>query len=487
MITNQDYLKNLVRELTKLPYETEWVEFKVNNIEPQMIGEYISALSNSATLFGRTKGYLVWGIEDKKHEIVGTDFDYRNAKKGNEELESWLTRMLTPRLNIKFHEIFYDELKVVVLEIPNAEREPTKFSSEEYIRIGSNKKNLKGYPEKERRLWQLFDNTPFELHYAKENIKREKIFEFLNYIGYYNLLNQPIPKNEEKIIEDFINEKFIVKNEIGNYNISNLGALLISKDFKKFDKLSKKNVRVIWYKKNNRLETIREQVFSGGYAVDYENIINYILTIIPQEEIIVDSIRKSFLAYPEIAIRELVANILIHQALDQTGTSPMIELFENRIEFSNLGAPLVPVDRVVDTVPISRNENIAGFMHKCGICEERESGYDKVIDATNKNILLAPKIENQDNNFTKVTLYSKVPFELIKKEDKIRTCYMLSCLKYVSEGAISNSDVREVFGFSEKDKAKATRIIKDTLNAGLIKIVDKNTAPRYMKYIPFWG
>ena len=83
MITNQDYLKNLVRELTKLPYETEWVEFKVNNIEPQMIGEYISALSNSATLFGRTKGYLIWGIEDKKHEIVGTDFDYRNAKKGN--------------------------------------------------------------------------------------------------------------------------------------------------------------------------------------------------------------------------------------------------------------------------------------------------------------------------------------------------------------------------------------------------------------------
>ena len=261
----------------------------------------------------------------------------------------------------------------------------------------------------------------------------------------------------------------------------------LSKDFKKFDKLSKKNVRVIWYKKNNRLETIREQVFSGGYAVDYENIINYMLTIIPQEEVIVDSIRKSFLAYPEIAIRELVANILIHQALDQTGTSPMIELFENRIEFSNLGAPLVPVDRVVDTVPISRNENIAGFMHKCGICEERGSGYDKVIDATNKNILLAPKIENQDNNFTKVTLYSKVPFELIKKEDKIRTCYMLSCLKYVSEGAISNSDVREVFGFSEKDKAKATRIIKDTLNAGLIKIVDKNTAPRYMKYIPFWG
>ena len=69
-ITSIEYLQSLVRELVKLPTETEWVEFKCNNKDPQLIGEYISALSNSATLCGRTKGYLVWGIHDDTHEIM---------------------------------------------------------------------------------------------------------------------------------------------------------------------------------------------------------------------------------------------------------------------------------------------------------------------------------------------------------------------------------------------------------------------------------
>ena len=69
-----------VRELVKLPTETGWVEFKCNNKEPQLIGEYISALSNSAALCSRTKGYLVWGLQDDAHEIIGTEFQYRKMK-----------------------------------------------------------------------------------------------------------------------------------------------------------------------------------------------------------------------------------------------------------------------------------------------------------------------------------------------------------------------------------------------------------------------
>lgn len=211
------------------------------------------------------------------------------------------------------------------------------------------------------------------------------------------------------------------------------------------------------------------------------------MTVIPQEEIIVDSIRKTKLGYPEIAIRELIANIMIHQAIEQKGTSPMVELFKDRIEFSNAGSPLVSIDRIVDTVPISRNENLAGFMHKCGICEERGSGFDKIVYATSKNSMLAPKIENQSDKFTKVTLYLKAPFDLISKEDRIRTCYMQACFVYVNGESITNNSLRELFDISDKDKYKASRIIKDTLEAKLIKPVDENTAPRYMKYIPFWA
>jgi hypothetical protein len=296
-----------------------------------------------------------------------------------------------------------------------------------------------------------------------------------------------LPANKNKIADDFIKEKFIRKNDAGTYDVTNMGALLLSKNLNDFEELSHKAVRIIWYRDNNKLETIREKVFSRGYAVAYNEIVEYILTIIPQEEVIENSIRKVRMGYPEIAIRELLANIMIHQAIEQRGTNPMIELFKDRIEFSNAGSPLVSIERIVDTVPISRNENIAGFMHKCGICEERGSGYDKVIDATSKNSMLAPKIENQSDKFTKVTLYLKVPFDLIKKEDKVRTCYMQTCFFYVNGEAISNNSVRELFDIQDKDKYKASRIIKDTLEAELIKPVDENTAPRYMKYIPFWA
>lgn len=211
------------------------------------------------------------------------------------------------------------------------------------------------------------------------------------------------------------------------------------------------------------------------------------MAVIPQEEVITGTVRHSVYAFPEIAIRELLANIMIHQSLEQRGTSPMVEIFSNRIEFSNTGAPLVDVNRMVDTVPVSRNENMAGFMHKCGICEERGSGYDKIIRSTGNDKLLAPMIINQSNQFTKAVMFAKIPFDMITKEDRIRTCYMQTCLAYVEFKAISNSDIRNLFDLGDNDKVKASRIIKDTVTAGLIKPLDPDTAPRYMKYIPAWA
>ena len=87
---SEEYLKALLRELCALPAETEWVEFKHNNQDPQEIGEYISSLSNSATLCGKTNAYLVWGVNNETHDVVGTTFTSHTTKKGNEELENWL-------------------------------------------------------------------------------------------------------------------------------------------------------------------------------------------------------------------------------------------------------------------------------------------------------------------------------------------------------------------------------------------------------------
>ena len=122
-----DYHVSLVHELCKLPLETEWVEFKINNSDPQEIGEYLSALSNSAALSGKAFAYLVWGVADGDHAIVGTHFAPRAARKGDEELESWLLRLLAPKIHFRFIEVTVDGKSVVLLEIERAFRQPVRF------------------------------------------------------------------------------------------------------------------------------------------------------------------------------------------------------------------------------------------------------------------------------------------------------------------------------------------------------------------------
>jgi len=493
MERSKEYFQSLIRELAKLPQEVEWAEFKCNNKDPERIAMYISGISNAAALWGKPVGYIVWGIENEKHRIVGTAFNYRSAKKGNEELELWLNQMINPKIDFRFYEVEMElgENKhpghVTIIEIPCAESEPTKYGKTAYIRIGSNLKPLVDFKDKEAALWRTFDKVPPEWKIAYQNATEEDIFDLLDYSGYYEKLKLSVPGRRDKIMRDFKDEKFIEKSPAGSWDITNYGALMIAKNLKEFEGLMRRSIRVIRYKDKTRINGISEREFTGGYATSFEKIIEYILTIIPQEEVIEGGIRKQAFSFPEEAIRELLANIMVHQSLEQKGTNPMVEIFSDRIEFSNAGAPLVAIERIVDTVPLSRNESIAGFMHRCGICEERGSGYDKIIAATSRNALIAPKIENQNNQFTKVVLFAKIPFELTSKEDRIRTCYMLACLAYVNSTAISNTDVRAAFGFSEKDKTKASRIIKDTVESGLIQPVDPDTAPRYMKYVPFWG
>ena len=157
-MTNQpdrEYLLSLVREFRNLPQETDWLEFKVNQADPVAIGEYVSALSNAAALCGKSHAYMLWGIEDGTHDVVGTTFSPPTSGKGNEPLETWLLRLLEPRIDFAFHEVVTEGRKIVLLEIDRAFHRPVSFRGVEFVRIGSAKKKLKEHPEKERALWRL--------------------------------------------------------------------------------------------------------------------------------------------------------------------------------------------------------------------------------------------------------------------------------------------------------------------------------------------
>lgn len=340
MSTNRstDYLTGLIRELCKLPRETEWAEFKENDAEPETIGEYLSALANSAALAGKAFAYLVWGVRDSDHAIVGTQFSPLARKVGNEELENWLLKAM----------------------------------------------------------------------------------------------------------------------------------------------------RVIQYRGSTRAEGGKEQVGNKGYACGFEGLIGYVNGLLPSNEIMGQALRKDVRMYPKLAVRELVANALIHQDFFISGAGPMVEIFADRIEISNPGSPLMATDRFVDTPPKSRNEALASLMRRIGICEERGSGWDKVVSQSEAYQLPAPLAEATDEH-TRVILFAHRPLTKMDKEDRIRAVYLHACLRYVNRQDTNNTSIRERFGIEARNSATASRLIKEAVAVGAILPYDTEAAPKLMRYLPFWA
>jgi len=483
---SRDYLVSLTHELCALPRESEWVEFKVNDAEPQTIGEYISALANSAALVGQALAYLVWGVRNEDHAIVGTQFNPHAARIGNEELESWLLRLLEPKIDFRFFSVEIEGHRVVLLEIGLAVRHPVRFSGQEFIRVGSYKKKLKDYPEKERALWRIFDQTPFEDGIATERASGDDVLRLLNYPTYFDLLERPLPANREGILEALLDDRIIRSSNAGGWGITNLGAILFAKRLDTFHALRRKVVRVIQYRGTDRTETLKEQEDNKGYAAGFEGLISYINGLLPANEVIGAALRKSTPMFPELAVRELVANALIHQDFFVTGAGPMVEIFDDRIEITNPGEPLVDTQRFVDTPPRSRNETLASLMRRFRICEERGSGIDKVVFQVELFQLPAPLFESPEG-FTRTVLFAHKALSAMDKADRVRACYLHACLRFVTRQDMTNTSLRVRFGVEEQNRSTVSRLIREAVEAGAIVPADPGAAPKLMRYMPFWA
>jgi ATP-dependent DNA helicase RecG len=483
-----EQLRSLLKELCMLPAETEWVEFKLNG-DVEKLGEYISALANSAALLGKQSAYLVYGVDDATHSVVGTEFRPSQQKYRHQEIENWLLQKLAPKINFRFHEFLAgqeDSVPVVIVEIQPASHHPVQFDGIEYIRSGSYKKKLKDFPEKERDLWRVFDKTPFEQQLAASNITADEVLKLLEYPAYFDLTSLPLPDNRAGILAALVADNLVQESAGGRWHITNLGAILFARKLQSFQHLGRKAVRLILYRGNSRVETVREIEGNKGYAVGFEGLIDYLKTLLPSNEEIGKAFRKEVPMYPELAIRELVANSIIHQDFSVTGTGPMIELFETRMEITNPGVPLVDPQRFLDSPPRSRNEGLASFMRRIHICEERGSGIDKVVFQTELFQLPAPVFEVSEHH-TRSILFSYKTFADMDKEERIHASYLHCCLRYVNRMPMNNPSLRERFGIEAKSKSMVSRVIKDALEAGVIRAYDPSVGPKAVRYIPFWA
>ena len=270
-----------IDELRAQAAETSLTEFKENNDNPVVIGQLISSISNAARIAGQDAGYVVWGVRDTDHAVVGTTFDPATAKHKGQPLEFWLNQRLSPRIAFAFQALKHSEGRVVLLEVPAAPNAPVEFERTAYDRIGSATPRLADNPDRQRTLWDQLRSTAWETDVAQPFLDEAEVLARLDVESYFKLLDLPPPGSAQRTLSALEQEKLIASDAGGKWNIHNLGAMLLAKDLRDFQpSLARKAVRFVAYDGDGRTATVthREDFFLG-YASGFEALNAHVNTL----------------------------------------------------------------------------------------------------------------------------------------------------------------------------------------------------------------
>ena len=452
--------------------EDEHLEFKMaeNRYDFEELVDYCVALANEGG------GSMILGVTDRvPRRVVGT-----KAFAVPERTVAGIHERL--QLKVTFDEVAHPAGRVLVFHIPSRPQgQPVHYKGRYLMRAGE--KLVPMSPDQLRAIF-VEGQLDWLSQSAMTDCDDDNVVRLLDTQSYFDLVHLPYPVNRTGVLERFENEKLIVRQEHG-WVISNLGAILFAKKLDAFDHLARKAPRVIVYEGKNKLKTKLDQPGTKGYAVGFQGLVEFINGLVPSNEIIEQALRRAVKMFPEIAVRELVANALIHQDFNESGTSVMIEIYADRMEISNPGKPFIPPDRFIDEYQ-SRNERMADLMRRLGICEEKGSGVDKVIQAAEEYQLPAPDFRVGERR-TSAVLFAYQDFEKMDRNDRMRACYQHCCLRYVMNEKMTNQSLRDRFKLSEDKVASVSQIIAATVEAGKIKPGDPTqTSTRYRSYVPFW-
>ncbi|NMM95533.1 transcriptional regulator [Bifidobacterium sp. DSM 109960] len=483
----EDLLK-LVEQLVARSTESQTVEFKQSNDDAFMIGKDISALANAAAVEGQDYAYMLWGVDDSTHAIVGTSFNPLAAKHKGQELELWLRLKLSKNAEFKFIPVEVRNHSMVILRIWPAAGYPVSFDGTEYVRSGTSTQPLAKNSQRERRLWEVTKSESFEEQIADQWLTAEESLSLLDWNVYFSQTNTPLPSSQDAILHYLEADGLIKTLDSGQYAITNLGALLFATDMQRFPTVARKALRVIKYEGVRKSSPSRTQTYRHGYA-DMNAMVAFLQPWLPEAETIGRALRVTHTAYPPIAIRELLANMLIHQDLTSRGSGPLVEVFDNRVEFSNPGNSLIRVERLVNDPPETRNPKLAELSRRLHMCEEAGSGWDKIIDSCEAAHLPSPVVQQSDgidNASMMVRLSQYRPYAELSMAERRDSCYWHACIQFADGTCLTNSSLRNRFGLDESYSSQVSRLIRDCVNEGRIKPVDTAASKKKMEYIPAW-
>lgn len=456
-----------------VPSEHQRLEFKEakKQFDTRKLYEYCVAIANEGG------GHLLLGVSDAPpRAVVGTAaFADPVATAGS------LFGSVGFRVDIE--SVAHPDGRVLVFHIPPRPRGTAYHLDGKYLmRSGASL-----FPMSEDQLRRIFaeGGPDWVEEHTKTGLDAQQVVELLDTQTYFELLKLPYPTERAGVLDRLLAER-LIDPDGGNYAIRRIGALLLARQLTDFEDLARKAPRVVVYNGNSKLDTKLDQTGKKGYAVGFQGLVRFINGQLPQNEVIEDALRKEVKLVPEVAIREVVANALIHQEFSMTGASVMIEIYVNRVEISNPGEPLVPVDRFIDGYQ-SRNERVADLMRRMHICEEKSSGIDRLVQTAEAVQLPAPSFQVGLRR-TIVVIFGPKPFEDMDREDRVRACYQHCSLKWVMSERMTNQSLRDRFHLAEAKAATVSQVISAALEAGVIKADEKTGGSRkYARYVPFWA
>lgn len=457
----------------KIRSEHQRLEFKEakNQFDNGKLYRYCVALANEGG------GILLLGVSDEPpRRVVGTA-----AFNDPVEMAEILFRAVGFRVDIE--EVNHPNGRVLVFHIPTRPRGSAYHLNGAYwMRSGEEL-----VPMSEDRLRAIFaEGQPDWLEEpSRADLTAEQVVQLLDTQTFFALMERPYPTTQVAVLERLEAERLIDRSD-GGFSIRRMGAILLAKSLADFPDVSRKAARIVVYATNSKLKTKLDQTWESGYAAGFQSLVAFITGQLPQNEVVEEAIRRRVKLLPEIVIREIVANALIHQDFNIIGTSAMIEVYTNRVEISNPGIPIVPVDRFIDGYQ-SRNERLADLMRRMHICEEKSSGIDQVIDAAEAYQLPAPEFLVEHRR-TCVVIHGHKLFRNMDRDARIRACYQHCVLRYVMREPMTNQTLRKRFRLSENKSATASQVIAAAIEAGRIKADEEvGASKKWARYLPIWA
>ena len=451
--------------------------------DKKRLTEHLSAFANQPG-----GGYLIFGVDS-----AGTPYgvNRRTVESTVSQLANLGRAGLDPPVALDHAVEDYESVRLLFVHVPESAVKPVHLRGtgldEAFIRSGGTTRRAS---RQEIGTLMLNSRTPrWEDLHASLLLPDVEFADKLNVEPIVKMLERPLPKSPEEIIPWMEGERFIAREPAGGGYITNLGAISAARLLSDFPDLSRKAVRVVAYDGLNKAKTKLEQEGTKGYAISFQGLLQFVSSLLPQSEIIEKALRTKRTVYPEIALREIIANALIHQDFSISGTGPLIEIFDDRIEISNPGGllPSKRLDRLIGTQPESRNELLARAFRRYKICEERGSGLLKA--GLQVELYGLPPIDFATGpNHFKVTLFTPRTFAQMSARERLEACYQHAVLKHFSDSAMTNKSLRERLQMSEKKRSMVSVLIQEAIDKKLIKAADPNNKSRkFAEYVPFWA